>query len=364
MSRFIGWFKQLNRSKQIALILPCVLASIFFVAAMVHGMVTRQNARELALQPSASPTPTFTCPDSLIYNDAVGAVQWVKGDAKHTTSGEEEQWIQANCSLSITSPEASLSPSQQASATVSPSSKTKATPTPKSSSTPVMATPDTTSPSSSTATATPTATPTPTPTPTATPAPEPLLKNLAVSFAPYDAQTGRAGSFDFLSLQRKPFDEFGLNGTEPTFTFLTAEDAEVTAVADGYVYKVEYQSTYSDYSILASTAKDDLTWSIDYDHIINPTVSVGDAITAGQKLGIVGTHSDIGIGRVEIQVFGGTGTPKSYCPFNYFSSSLNATYKAKLQQLMDDYEAFNHITTYYPDSYPTHTGCLASSLGL
>lgn len=188
---------------------------------------------------------------------------------------------------------------------------------------------------------------------------------MGVSFGDYNAETGRAGAFDFLKLQSKPFVDFGDNGTEPTFTYRTAEDAVVTAVADGYVYKVEYQSTYTDYSILASTAQGDLTWSIDYDHVINPTVSVGDRITAGQTLGIVGTHSDIGIGRVEIQVFGGDGTTKSYCPFTYFDSSLIATYKAKLQKLMDDYEAYMFNTTIYnPSDYTSsgHLGCKTSTV--
>lgn len=203
-----------------------------------------------------------------------------------------------------------------------------------------------------------------TPTTPAPPTP-PVLKNLGVAFAPYDAVTGRAGAFDFLSLQRKPFDLFGANGTEPTFTYYVAEDADVTAVADGYVAKVEYQPTYSDYSILITTEPDNAGYSIDYDHVLAPTVSAGEQVSAGKVLGKAGTHSDLGIGRLEIQVFLGGQSITNYCPFVYFDASLRATYEAKLAQLMADYESFNHISTYYDESADDasgYTGCLTKTL--
>ncbi|MBI4032220.1 peptidoglycan DD-metalloendopeptidase family protein [Candidatus Berkelbacteria bacterium] len=193
----------------------------------------------------------------------------------------------------------------------------------------------------------------------------PVLKNLGVAFAPYDSVTGRAGAFDFLSLQSKPFIPFGDNGTEPTFTFLTAEDADVTAVADGYIQAVTYQGTYSDYSIVANTEADNGGYTIDYDHILSPTVSVGDQVSAGKVLGKVGTHSDVGVGRVEIMVFLGGQSITSYCPFTYFDSSLRATYESKLATLMSDYESFNHNTGYYDESADDayYTGCLARTAG-
>lgn len=339
MSKIVAWFLGLGKIAQIAVVTPLVLVPTLAAGAFVHGLVTQDQPPVVLNSPSQ--TPTSTCVTENLESNT------------------------ATCFPPSPTETSSISPTAS-STTTQATSKAKATATPASGST-ATSTSNTTSSTSSNTTTSSTSTPTATPTPTAAPASPPVIKNLGVSFAAYDSQTGRAGAFDFLKLQSKPFVDFGDSGTEPTFTYRTAEDADVTAIAEGYVYRVEYQSTYSDYSILASTAQGDLTWTIDYDHIISPAVSVGDHITSGQRLGLVGTHSDIGIGRVEIQVFGGpgSGTPTSYCPWTYFDSGLIASYKAKLQKLMDDYEAYMYNTNIYnPSDYTSsgHLGCKASTV--
>lgn len=367
--KFIGW-------KRLLVISGLTVFGLFSTAAVAH---IRQNGlipkNEVAQFNSPTPISTIDCPDRIVH-DAQAAPLWIKGSVEKRISGEEESLITTNC--------ASPSPSPTIVQATTPSPKVAKKSTPKTSltvkiepsvtSSPINTSPlsianPTPSPSvtlslSPSPVASPTLSSTPSPTPKVKGSP-PVLKNLGITFAAYDSISGRAGSFDFLKLQRKPFVDFGDNGSEPTFTYLTAEDAEVTAVADGYVYKIEYQAQYSDYSIVASTEKNILDWSIDYDHIINPTVAIGDKITAGQKLGIVGSHSDIGIGRVEIQVFGGDGSSASYCPFVYFDSSTVDSYKAKLQKLMDDYEAYMFNTNIYnPNDYTSsgHVGCKIKSL--
>lgn len=362
--KLIGW-------KKLLAISGLIIFGLFSTAALAHihqnGLNPNKQITQVELP---SPTPTIDCPERIVHDDQ-SAPLWVKSGIEKRISGEEEARIIANCASP--SPTPTLAPStspnpkvaKKSAPKASPSTKTNANPSPMPTviNTPIPS--PTSSPTSSPSTSpSPTNSASPSPTPKAKGSP-PVIKNLGITFAAYDSISGRAGAFDFLKLQSKPFIEFGENGTEPTFTFRTAEDADVTAVADGYVYKVEHQSQYSDYSILASTEKDILDWSIDYDHVINPTVAVGDKITAGQKLGIVGTHSDVGIGRIEIQVFGGDGSSASYCPFTYFDSSLIETYKTKLQKLMDDYEAYMFNTNIYnPNDYSSsgHLGCKAKSV--
>lgn len=362
--KLFGW-------KKLLAIGGLIVFAMFTTLAAAH---IRQNgltpSNRVTQVISPSPSPTVDCPDRIVHDDQPAPL-WIKAGNERRITGEEELLIMANCASP--SPAQTIASNNTPSPKVAKSTKPKTTPSAKTNPSPVQSPSNNPAPANSPTPSTastqspspsPVVTPSPSPTPKAKGSP-PVLKNLGVNFAAYDSVSGRAGAFDFLKLQSKPFVDFGDNGSEPTFTYRTAEDAEVTAVADGYVYKVEYQSQYSDYSILASTEKDILDWSIDYDHVISPTVAVGDKITAGQKLGIAGTHSDIGIGRVEIQVFGGDGSSASYCPFSYFDSSLIESYKAKLQKLMDDYEAYMFNTNIYnPGDYTAsgHLGCKSKSI--
>jgi len=119
----------------------------------------------------------------------------------------------------------------------------------------------------------------------------PVIKNLAVRFEPYDPATGRAGDFIFKDqgTLNKLFWEFGATfgkGTQyehimPTFEYDTDPNASVAAIADGIVRSVAFQAEANDYEIFISVK--DSMWAVDYDHITNPVVKIGDMVTAGKN---------------------------------------------------------------------------------
>lgn len=216
------------------------------------------------------------------------------------------------------------------------------------------------------------------PEPEPEPAPEeeeaevlPVLKNLMVNFAPYSATTGKAGDFIFDLAQDKVFLEYGavVEGpggpkTLPTFEYRTDVNAQVFAAADGYVQMVSFQSDTGDYEI-HTTPTETSQYTVSYDHVKNVTVSEGDTVVAGQVLGKVGTWDET-MGRTELMIFGPFGeggAAITFCPFTFFDPTLLATYKAKVQQLMNDWEAFKGDDTIYDGANAYTTGCRAETLG-
>lgn len=196
----------------------------------------------------------------------------------------------------------------------------------------------------------------------------PLLKNLAVDFAPYDLRTGKAGAFRFTKAEEKMFYVFGevVNGSDgskilPTFEYHIDMAAIVYAAADGYVDKVKYQEDSKDYEIIIM-AEQTSPWGIVYDHVKNPAVEEKNNVTAGQKLGNPGTWNG-GLGRTEIQVVKfGEGTTYSYCPFNYFDPALIEQFKQKVETLMSDWETYRADSGIYNQSEDIFPGCPYESL--
>lgn len=347
---------------------------------IAHGKYQSNKAATQKQTPPSQKAPEVSveCPDKVEQDAATGFPIWIKGEIRKQITREDESWIVKNCKLAASVAEATptenkttkdtakVSNNEQNTSTPADSSALSSTSSDSSLSSPAESpsTPAESSGSNSTGSAPASSTPAPV-VETADPL---VLKNLAVEFGPFDPETSRAGSFDFMYVD-KPFFEFGDNGTEPTFTYHVLQGVDVFAVADGYVRSVTYQPSHNDYSIVVSTHPELHTWEIDYDHLINPTVSVGDRITAGKVLGNPALgQGGYGNGWFEIQVFGGTnaqGKLLNHCPFNFFDPSLIDTYKAKLRQLMQDFNDYNQLTDAYNfDNYTTsgHIGCLVSTM--
>jgi|GEM_PF-1670639 len=189
-----------------------------------------------------------------------------------------------------------------------------------------------------------------------------FVKNLGVSFAPWNPATNRAGDFLFLADQSKVFLEFGAivgagDGTTkelPTFEYRIDKDAWVFAIADGIVNRFVYQPDTDDYEIGMRSA-DNSSWDIGYDHVKNPRVKLRDRVASGDTLGHPGTWSGA-LGRFEIMI-NNNDNGLSYCPFCVFDETRIAEYQQAVLRLMQDWEAFKGDTTIYDEEKHVQPGC-------
>jgi len=194
----------------------------------------------------------------------------------------------------------------------------------------------------------------------------PVLKNLSANIAAYDSSTGLAGDFDFAAakaIDAKIFTAFGAALTEtttnPTFEYKIKEGSQITSMVDGEVSSIAYKSEHGDYSI-AITPTDAPDWSVVHDHVLDVAVTKGQAVSAGDVLGSVGTWYG-GLGRTEIQVINLT-DGMSYCPFSVFDSSISQTYQGKVEQLMNDWENYVEDDNIYDQANMLYPGCVSEKI--
>jgi hypothetical protein len=198
------------------------------------------------------------------------------------------------------------------------------------------------------------------------PGPPPRLQNLAVAFAPWDPVTDLAGDFVFVAAEEKVFLEFGVvvdspDGPKPlpTFEYRVNPDAVVVSPIDGTVEAIAFKSETNDYEIrlLASPLSPFL---VVVDHVTDPLVAEGDAVAAGQALGVPGTFS-ASLGRTELQIVNFV-ERRSYCPLLLADPALAAALHADVSGLMDDWESFQGDAALYDQAAMLLPGCLADSL--
>ena len=207
----------------------------------------------------------------------------------------------------------------------------------------------------------------------------PKLKNIGFNLDYYDPATNRAGDFHFTKAlasvlsgdpiyQKLIWSDYGIQDNrspnDPTKrnvqpTFRLPLGTKVLAPIDGEVTRVEV--LYSkDYTIWF--AEDDkATWSYEMEHVINPTVKVGDKVTAGQVVAEVSTHGSEhhpGFGIVEIGLFHPLNNePTHWCPFANLDDSIKDEMNKKILGLYTAWEAYmNDPTIYNEASYPI-PGC-------
>ncbi|MCK4795713.1 MAG: hypothetical protein KAV87_68930 [Desulfobacteraceae bacterium] len=201
--------------------------------------------------------------------------------------------------------------------------------------------------------------------PTPSPSSDPELKNLSVIFADYDAETGKAGDFDFLdtgAIDAKPFYVFGSalpsGNLNPTFEYLVDEDAAILSPIAGTVSEIGYRSDDVDYTVIIIPS-DATDWMVVLDHVLNVSVEVDDVVTVGQPLGTAGTWFG-GLGRTELQVINDI-NGLSYCPFAVFDSNLEITFQQKVTDLMSQWETYVNDPDIYDQDSMVYPGCLVES---
>lgn len=201
--------------------------------------------------------------------------------------------------------------------------------------------------------------------PTPSPSSNPELENLAVILADYNAETGKAGDFDFLdtgAIDARPLYVFGSDlpsgNLNPTFEYLVDEDTAIFSPIAGTVSEIGYRSDDVDYSIIIIPS-DATDWIVILDHVLNVLVEVGDVVTVGQPLGIAGTWFG-GLGRTELQVMNNT-NGLSYCPFVVFDSNLEIMFQQKVTDLMSQWETYIGDPDVYDQDSMVYPGCLIES---
>ncbi len=196
----------------------------------------------------------------------------------------------------------------------------------------------------------------------------PVFVNLMVNFAPYNPGTGKAGDFIFDAVLDKVFGDFGQTVSSPegpkilpTYDFMVTLDTPVYAPTGGEVVMLTYQASTNDYEILIRPVYNSV-WLINYDHLrnLNPAIAEGAQITAGQYLGTPGPWFSNGIVELMITRDIGEGSI-AYCPYDFLSSSLKATYTSKINTIMSEWETFKGDSSIYDEGVMVKPGCLMNT---
>src|SRR3990167_2404096 len=162
-----------------------------------------------------------------------------------------------------------------------------------------------------------------------------LLKGIGVTLAEYDPATNKAGDFVFTK-QKLQFDRIwmdygfsipassaGAAKRNPQPTFILPLGTKVRALVDGIV--VDVPKLYSgDYSVMVAPDMKS-RWRYETEHVINPTVKIGDRVAAGQVIAEVSDYDSRntpGFGLVEIGILKGGSPPQHLCPFQYLDPSI------------------------------------------
>ncbi len=201
----------------------------------------------------------------------------------------------------------------------------------------------------------------------------PVLKRHPIDLAPYDPATGRAGDASFVRplFLNRVFTEFGFvipaattssgnDKANPQPTYLAPMGTKVRSAVDGVVDRIAdlwSTATLGDVSVMVKP--DGLAGRcyvvVEFEHVVNPTVRVGDRVTAGQAIAEVGplnSQGSRGLGLVEFGILtgAGDGRPLHVCPYAYFDPAVRAAQIEILGRFLADWESFAGDTTLYDEA--------------
>lgn len=201
--------------------------------------------------------------------------------------------------------------------------------------------------------------------------PDLLIKHLGLNIGPYDPATGMAGDIKFIKKALggtdRPLSEFGYiipgantstrqDKANPQPTFSAPLGTKVRAIVDGEVVRIE--TLYSkDFSIMLASSSES-QWIYELEHVIKPTVKVGDRVKAGDIVAEVSTHDSQhypGIGLVEIGILRGGNPPTHVCPFQYLDPGVKADLQQRIVDLQDAWETYRGNKNIYGTD--TVVGC-------
>jgi len=183
----------------------------------------------------------------------------------------------------------------------------------------------------------------------------PKIKNIGINIEPYNPATGKAGDILFkdlgADLDHMVFQHYGqrIRGNEnvpnPGLNvhpeYFLPKGSKIFAVSDGVVSDVSTLYS-SDFSVLV-TPDDAPEWTLNYEHILNPTVKKGDRVKTGQIIAEVSTNqmNGNGFGKWALMIFKPLDNGiQSICPYTLFDESVKAEMQGKLTRLVKDWEAY------------------------
>ncbi|MFW6213244.1 MAG: M23 family metallopeptidase [Spirochaetota bacterium] len=183
------------------------------------------------------------------------------------------------------------------------------------------------------------------------------LESLGVDFEPWDGNSGSvAGGFKFSGPDNMmmPFGNVGDGGkVQSSLDFYMDSDATVFAPISGTISRVVFQSEDSDYEIEIKVGG----CQVFFDHMLDPQVSVGDYVNAGDPLGKPGPWNEY-TGVLELTVLSGR---RVYCPVDFIRPERIDTVRSELVQLMADVETYHGDTSIYDEAAMLEPGCLIES---
>jgi hypothetical protein len=187
------------------------------------------------------------------------------------------------------------------------------------------------------------------------------LSSYGVDFAAWDGVAdSTAGDFKFACVgcpddptyQMKPFGEVEPEkGARGSIDFWPAAGVEIVAPVGGVISRHQLQEPDQDYEIEIETEGG---CQVYFDHLLEPTVELGDTVAAGDPMGTAGAwNSDAGLGLIEISVQSGD---VQYCPTMFVTDDDQV---AGLSQLMEDVEQLTGDSDVYDEAAMPFPGCVA-----
>lgn len=214
-----------------------------------------------------------------------------------------------------------------------------------------------------------------------------IIQNWGFNLANYDATTGKAGDMQIKGVTSPTFtgpnaatDNFtyrlliGPIGekvqgmVEPQFGFYLPLGTSVISMVNGTV--CDMPKLYSnDYSVRIappgmSCMQGGAYILFEHEHLLNPTVTVGQKVTAGQKLGVVSDYNPHwkakGLGIIETGVFfskKGSNKPWHACLSKYVDPAKKTAMFAALSSAFAAWEAERGDSSFYDEARMSPVGC-------
>lgn len=199
------------------------------------------------------------------------------------------------------------------------------------------------------------------------------LKHIGIELGDFNATTSSVGDVVFFkdgleAYNNKIFFPYGdlaeANSAaqarlNPQPTFIVPLGTKIHSLVDGVVVNIE--KLYSnDYSVMVADKKDS-QWIYELEHVINPTVQVGDKVKAGQVVAEASTHDSQyhpGYGLYEIGILHAGNPPEHVCIFNYLDDSIKQQIYDGLNTLMTSWETYMGDTSLYDEANMPVPGCI------
>jgi len=218
-----------------------------------------------------------------------------------------------------------------------------------------------------------------------------IIQNWGFNFANYDAATGKAGDMQIKGITSPtftgpnaatdnamyrlligPIGEMVQGMVEPQFGFYLPIGTSVISMVTRTVCDVP--KLYSnDYSVRVAPPgmkcmQGGAYILFEHEHLLNPTVKVGDKVTAGQKLGIVSDYNPHwkakGLGVIETGVFfskKGSTKPWHSCLSSFIDPSKKSAMLATLSSAFAAWETERGDTTFYDEAKMSPVGCYTTA---